>query len=135
MAVATDRDLYARGIATLLSAWEAIARGTRAAAVVRLPGAAAAVMPEGPEREVYNNAVPDRGLAAPAAARAVDAVERAYRRAGIDRFAVWAHEGDGCLQAELGRRGAGWRSTSTTSRRPASPAGCCAASTRRPSTS
>src|SRR3954452_11321187 len=46
----TDAELYRRGAETLLACWDAIARGSRRAAVLRLPGVAAAVFPAGPER-------------------------------------------------------------------------------------
>lgn len=42
---ATDAELTARGTATLLSAWEAYARGCAGAAVHRLLGVAVAVFP------------------------------------------------------------------------------------------
>ena len=71
----------------------------------RLKGVAAAVFPSGPERHVYNNALPDRDLAANERATALDAMERAYTSAGVDRYAVWAHESDQGMQAELAARG------------------------------
>jgi ribosomal protein S18 acetylase RimI-like enzyme len=80
-----DPDLYRRGIATLLASWEEYARAAAGAAVLRLPGVTAAVFPEGPERDVYNNAVLDRGLAPAALADAVGAMEAAYSAAGIER--------------------------------------------------
>jgi hypothetical protein len=46
----TDGDLYARGAATLLAAWEASARRSKGAVVVRTPGVAAAVFPREPAR-------------------------------------------------------------------------------------
>src|SRR4051812_13796164 len=58
----TDDDLYLRGAATLLASWEAYADGCTGAALVRLAGVAAAVFPSGPEGDVYNNALLDRGL-------------------------------------------------------------------------
>jgi hypothetical protein len=101
----TDADLYRRGIATLLASWKEYARAAAGAAVMRLPGVAAAVFPEGPEREVYNNAVLDRGLAPAPLEDAVGAMEAAYSAAGIDRFAAWVHETEAATAAELGRRG------------------------------
>jgi hypothetical protein len=62
VSVLTADDLYRRGVATLLAAWEAHARGARGASVRRHPGVAVAVFPSGPERAVYNNAVLDRDL-------------------------------------------------------------------------
>lgn len=99
-----DPDLYRRGIATLLASWEEYARAAAGAAVLRLPGVTAAVFPEGPERDVYNNAVLDRGLAPAALADAVGAMEAAYSAAGIDRFAAWVHETEAATAAKLERR-------------------------------
>jgi ribosomal protein S18 acetylase RimI-like enzyme len=101
----TDADLHRRGIATLVASWEAYARGAAGAAVMRLPGVAAAVFPEEPERAVYNNAVLERGLAPRRRADAVAAMDAAYATAGIDRFAAWVHESDRAMAADLERRG------------------------------
>jgi ribosomal protein S18 acetylase RimI-like enzyme len=97
--------LYVRGAATLLASWDEYARGSAGATVERLRGVAAAVFPSGPERHVYNNALPDRDLAPNERAAALDAMERAYRSAGVDRYAVWAHGNDEGMQAELAARG------------------------------
>ena len=93
-----DDELYRRGVETLLASWEAIARGSSGARVIRAEGVAAAVFPSDPERAVYNNALLDRpdGL---------DAMEAAYASAGIERFAAWVHEGDEALRAALAARG------------------------------
>lgn len=101
----TDAELYRRGAETLVASWEVDARGARGASVERSPGVAAAVFPQEPERTFFNNALLDRGLAAPARAHAVEAMEAAYEAAGVVRFAAWAHESDRRLQAELERRG------------------------------
>ena len=95
---ALSGDLYARGTATLVASWEEYARGTEGASVQRLPGVTAAVFPDGPERDVYNNAVLER-------AEAIDAMEAAYAEAGLERFAAWVHEGDSVLRAAIERRG------------------------------
>lgn len=105
MARFTDDDLYRRGAETLLASWEAIARGSRAAAVLRLRGVAAAVFPREPERGVYNNAVLHRGLDTVERRRAVERMEAAYASAGIDRFAAWVHESDERMRHELEARG------------------------------
>jgi ribosomal protein S18 acetylase RimI-like enzyme len=101
----TDRDLYARGAATLLASWDEIARGSSGAALLRLGGVAAAVFPEDPERGVYNNALLERDLGATERARAVEAMEAAYSAAGIERYAAWVHEGDEGMRSELSARG------------------------------
>jgi hypothetical protein len=102
--VLTDDDLYRRGAATLLASWAEYARGTAGAAMHRLPGVVAAVFPFGPERGVYNNALLERGLPAAARADALDAMEDVYAAAGVDRFAVWAHESDQAMCRHLERR-------------------------------
>ena len=101
----TDRELYVRGSATLLASWEEYTRGSAGAALVRLPGVSAAVFPTHPERAVYNNALLDRDLDAPGRAAAVDAMEQAYRSAGVERYAAWVHESDEGMRGELSRRG------------------------------
>jgi ribosomal protein S18 acetylase RimI-like enzyme len=101
----TDRELYARGGATLLASWEEYARGSAGAALLRLSGVAAAVFPGEPERAVYNNALLDRDLGATERAAAVDAMQAAYAAAGIERYAAWVHESDEAMRAELSARG------------------------------
>ncbi len=105
MTVVADNDLYVRGVATLLASWELYARGSAGAALVRLNGVAAAVFPSEPERALYNNALLDRDLGATERAAAVDAMELAYRSAGVDRYAAWVHESDEGMRRELGNRG------------------------------
>ena len=97
--------LYRRQAATLVASWRVDARHSAGAAVVEEAGAAICLFPAEPERGIYNNALLDRGMDAEAAARAVDAVEAAYRDAGIDRYAVWAHESEPAPIAELTGRG------------------------------
>jgi GNAT superfamily N-acetyltransferase len=105
MTPTTDDDLYRRGAATLLASWEEYARGSVGAALRRLSGVAAALFPSDPERAVYNNALLDRDLGPSERAGAVEAMEGAYRSAGVDRYAAWVHEGDEGMRAELTRRG------------------------------
>jgi ribosomal protein S18 acetylase RimI-like enzyme len=101
----TDADLYRRGAKTLLASWEEYARGTADAALQRLPGVAAAVFPDEPERAVYNNALLERDLAATKRADALDATEATYAAAGVTRFAAWVHERDEAMRTDLERRG------------------------------
>ena len=103
----TDDDLYLRGSATLIASWEEYARGAEGAALHRCRGVAAAVFPHEPERSVYNNALLDRGLSQRERSAALDAMEAAYTEAGLTRFAAWAHESDGPMQADLEQRGYG----------------------------
>jgi ribosomal protein S18 acetylase RimI-like enzyme len=105
MTLTIDDDLYNRGVATLLAAWEENARGSAGAALQRLNGVSAAVFPNGPESEFYNNAVLDRDLRATERAHAVDAMEDAYASAGVDHFAAWTHERDVGMRAYLRSRG------------------------------
>jgi hypothetical protein len=88
MAPITDSDLYARGAATLLASWQEYAGGSSGAALLHLNGVAAAVVPDDPERAVYNNALLDRDLGAAERATAVEAMEAAYSSAGIERYAA-----------------------------------------------
>ena len=105
MSSPTDAELYLRGRDTLLASWEAYARGATGAALHRLPGVAAAVFPNEPERAVYNNAFLDRDLGAGERAGALDAMEAVYAEAGVTRFAAWVHESDEPLRDDLERRG------------------------------
>jgi ribosomal protein S18 acetylase RimI-like enzyme len=102
-----DRQLYDRGAASAIACWEHIARGTAGAAIVRASGVAAAVFPSGPERDVYNNALLERDLSTAGRERALAAMEEAYTRAGVERFAAWVHESDVPLLRELASRGYG----------------------------
>ena len=97
--------LYRRGMTTVLASWEEYARGAPGAEVRRLPGVAAAIFPNEPERSVYNNAILGRSLAAAERAGAVAAMETAYEARGVTRFAAWVHETDELLRADLERRG------------------------------
>jgi ribosomal protein S18 acetylase RimI-like enzyme len=99
------RDLYVRGAETAVASWEAYARASHDAAVVRSPGVAAAVFPAEPARSVYNNAVLERDLGPGARATALDAMEGAYASAGVERFAAWVHESDEALRADVVARG------------------------------
>lgn len=106
--VATD-DLYERGTATLLAAWEEHARGASGASVRRHPGVAVAVFPCGPERDVYNNALLERGLGRTKRHEALDTLARTYAAAGITDFAVWVHETDPAMRHDVERRGYSYR--------------------------
>jgi GNAT superfamily N-acetyltransferase len=101
----TDPHLYVRGAATLVASWEAIARGSRGAAVLRSRGVAAAVFPHDPERAIYNNALLERDLGPVERSDAVDLMEATYASARIERFAAWVHESDEATRGELEARG------------------------------
>jgi ribosomal protein S18 acetylase RimI-like enzyme len=105
MTAPTDADLYLRGAETLLASWEAYARGSRGAAVIRSPGVATAVFPNEPERAVYNNALLERDLASSERADALDTMGAAYALAAVTRFAAWVHESDEAMRDDLEARG------------------------------
>ena len=102
---AEQAELYLHGSDTLLASWEAYARGATGAAVLRLPGVAAAVFPHEPERAVYNNALLERDLGPGERSAALDVMEAAYAAAGVARYAAWVHESDPAMRDELERRG------------------------------
>jgi ribosomal protein S18 acetylase RimI-like enzyme len=103
--VITHVDLYSRGMATVLAAFDEYARVTSGARVERNPGVTAAVFPDEPERGFYNNAVLERDLVAAERTGAIEALESAYAAARVTRFAAWVHETDHAMQADLERRG------------------------------
>ena len=101
----TDAELYRRGASTLVASWQQYASGATGAALQRLPGVAAAVFPNDPERGVYNNALLDRDLAGAERADAISAMEAAYQAGGVTRFAAWVYEADTAMRSDLERRG------------------------------
>lgn len=105
MNVAIDLDLYRRGIATAVACWTAYARAIPGAQVHRLPHVDVAVFTDGPERDVFNNAVLAHGLGAQERRDAVDALVTTYADAGVTLYAAWVHETDTAMLAELAGRG------------------------------
>jgi GNAT superfamily N-acetyltransferase len=105
MTVRTADDLYQRGAQTLLAAWEEHARGATGASVRRLPGVAVGVLPHGPERAVYNNALLNRDLEPTQRREALDALAETYAVARITDFAAWVHETDLAMRRDVERRG------------------------------
>jgi ribosomal protein S18 acetylase RimI-like enzyme len=105
MTAPDDADLYRRGTETVLASWEKYARAATGAEVRRFPGVATAIFPTAPERDVYNNALLERDLAATERAHAVAAMESAYAAAGVTRFAAWVHETDDAMRIDLWCRG------------------------------
>jgi ribosomal protein S18 acetylase RimI-like enzyme len=103
--VPSDGELFARGAETLVASWNEYARWSTGAAVHRLAGVDVAVFPSEPERAVYNNALVTQDLPNRARADALAALERAYAKAGVTRFAVWAVEHDDPLRTDLEQRG------------------------------
>jgi GNAT superfamily N-acetyltransferase len=101
----TEGDLALRGLRTAVACWEAYAATIPGGAVHRLPGVDVAVFTEGPERDVFNNAVLAPGLDRRARASAVEAMAEAYASAGIASYAAWVLERDTAMRDELERRG------------------------------
>ena len=100
----TPWQLFERGAATLVASWAEYARGAIGASVVRVPGAVLGVFTQEPESLVYNNALPELGLDADARAAMLAALEEEYVESGVDRYAVWVHEGDLELRDDLDER-------------------------------
>jgi ribosomal protein S18 acetylase RimI-like enzyme len=98
-------ELYLRGIRTNLATWTVYAAGAPGAAIHHGEGFAAGVFPEGPEREVFNNAVLDPALSDASVASALDRVEAVYAEAEVARFAVWVTEDDEPARRALADRG------------------------------
>jgi ribosomal protein S18 acetylase RimI-like enzyme len=101
----TESDFYLRGTATLLASWREYARGSAGAQLVISDGFYAGVFPNEPERSVYNNVLLRRGLGRAERMQAIEGIRSVYSRAGVDRYAAWAHESDGPLRTELSARG------------------------------
>ena len=97
----SDLELYARGIRTAVACWSSYARTIAGGAVHHLPGVEVAVFTEGPERDVFNNAVLGHGLSMRHRRAAVDAMRSTYRDAGVTAYAAWVHESDTAMLEEL----------------------------------
>lgn len=105
MRTLSDVDLCARGLRTAVACWTSYARTIGGGAVHRLPGVDVAVFADGPERDVFNNAVLAHGLPERERRDAVDAMVATYADAGITAYAAWVHESDGAMVEELTGRG------------------------------
>jgi ribosomal protein S18 acetylase RimI-like enzyme len=103
--VPSDDSLYERMLTTLVGSWTRIAEGTPRAEVVQVGGGVVAVFPAGPERLFYNNAVLTRGLDAEQVRHVAAEIVARYQAAGVDRYAVWAHESDEAGNADMTDRG------------------------------
>lgn len=104
--------MYERSVATLVASWAYFAEGSRRAEVIEEGGAAIAVFPDPPQREVLNNTVLSRGLCD--LESTLETVERTYAERGVDRYAVWAHESDGATASGLRARGFAYDSSTRT---------------------
>lgn len=91
---ASDRQLFERQAVSLVASWAAYAKGSAGASVQEEDGVSVCVFPTEPERSVYNNALLARGMDADRTEKAVSAMERLYRDAGIESYAAWVHETD-----------------------------------------
>jgi ribosomal protein S18 acetylase RimI-like enzyme len=97
--------LYERMEANLLASWERYATGSSGAFVRRAADVTIAVFPSPPERVVYNNTLLSRGLDQARADAAIRLLEQLYASAGVDGYAVWAHESEAASIACLEARG------------------------------
>ncbi len=97
----SDLELYARGMRTAVACWSSYARTIAGGAVHHLPGVEVAVFTEGPERDVFNNAVLGHGLPTRQRRAAVDAMRSTYRDAGVTAYAAWVHESDTAMLEDL----------------------------------
>jgi ribosomal protein S18 acetylase RimI-like enzyme len=100
----TPWQLFERGAATLVASWAEYARGAHGARVIRVAGAHIAIFTQEPESLVYNNALPDLGLDTEARAAMLAALEEEYVEAGVERYALWVHEGDVEMREDLEER-------------------------------
>jgi len=101
-----ERDVpYRRMAAGLVAASRHFAAASPGAFVQDEPGTSIAVFPTPPDRSIYNSALFDRGLDAVGRRAAIDAMEAAYVRAGIDGYAAWVHDSDTPLIDDLLARG------------------------------
>lgn len=93
-------DLLASTIASLVASWERYAQWSPGGRLVRDADAAIGVFPDGPERDVFNNAV-----VLGDSQRALRAITDAYAAAGIERYAIWVHESRADADAVLEQAG------------------------------
>ena len=101
-----QRELLARGEATLVASWAAYAEGATRAALHQIDaGVVVGVFPDGPERTVYNNTLFTSGLPAAGRDSAIDLMEQFYLAADVTAFAAWVHEDDEALSHDLDERG------------------------------
>lgn len=100
-----DNELYGRGVATLVAAWQEYADGASGGELLRINGVTIAVFPSEPERAVYNNTLFAAGLGPTERATAIDAMEAVYIAAAVEHYAARIHESDEDMQVELRRRG------------------------------
>src|SRR5690349_9485415 len=95
--------LYERMEANVLAAMQRYTTGSSGAFLRRAADVTIAVFPSPPERVFYNNALLSRGLDHARADAAIGLLEERYASAGVDGYAVWAHESEpasiACLEA------------------------------------
>jgi ribosomal protein S18 acetylase RimI-like enzyme len=95
--------LYERMEANVLAAMQRYTTGSSGAFLRRAADVTIAVFPSPPERVFYNNSLLGRGLDHGRADAAIRLLEDVYVGAGVDGYAVWAHESEAasiaCLDA------------------------------------
>jgi GNAT superfamily N-acetyltransferase len=99
----TSTSLFDRSLATLIRSWEYLASGSPGAEVSEPAGAAIAAFVRSPEREFLNNAVLAPGLTA--FGTTLETIEHTYGTHAIERYAIWVHESERGVAAELQARG------------------------------
>lgn len=107
-----DEELFERSVDTLIESWAYLASGSPGAELVRAEGAAIAAFVHSPDREFLNNAVLGRRPANLEVT--IAAIEETYARQGIEHFAVWVHESEAEVAAELRARGYAFDSATRT---------------------
>jgi hypothetical protein len=107
-----DQDLFERSVATLIESWAYLASGSPGAEVVRAEDAAISAFVHRPDREFLNNAV--LGARPTDLGATIEAIEETYARHGIERFAIWVHESEAAVAAELLARGYAFDSATRT---------------------
>lgn len=105
-------ELFDRSVATLVRSWQYLASGSPGAEVIEIDGAAIATFVHSPDREFLNNAVLALSVGDPSPVLA--AVERAYARCGVERYAVWVHESEAAVAQEVVAGGYGLDSSTRT---------------------
>ena len=96
---------YERMEANLLACFQRYATASSGAFLRRAADVAVAVFPSLPERIFYNNSLLSRGLDRTRADAAIRLLEELYASAGVDGYAVWAHESEASSIACLEARG------------------------------
>jgi GNAT superfamily N-acetyltransferase len=107
-----DEDLFERSVATLIESWLYLASGSPGAELTRVGDAAIAAFVHRPDREFLNNTL--LGPRPAGLGPTVAVIEETYARHGVERFAIWVHESEAEVAAELRARGYAFDSATRT---------------------